>query len=567
MKVTVVGQGEMNLTSKDFITQGGEGKIYEKNGIVYKIHNDYNHMIPVDKIKELQVLNKDNIIKPNNIILYKNKPIGYTMKYVKDTFALCQLFTKAFKQRNNITDKNILDIFKIMRETIQFVHSKSILLVDLNEMNFLVNNKFSDVYFIDVNSYQTPNFKATAIMESIKDRHCNNNFTEGTDWFSFGIISFQLFIGIHPYKGKHPKYTSLDERMINNISVLNNNVSIPSICPNFSIIPKNLIKWYEAIFEKGERIEPPTDILASTISMAIKTVKSIKSKVLDILLVKKYEEEILNVIFYLNKEIVLTTNTIWFDNIPHINPSQNSKIAFTNSGNPIVFWIENNQIKSLNLIENKDVYFNSNASNIMEYDGRVYFQNYDKVVEVQLTESKNIVFATSKVVCSILEKNSQFFDGIVIQSMLNETTGQQTYFMSVFPNKGECRQFFMPELSQYRIINAKYSNHIACFIALNNTNGKYDFIITKIKEDYSSYEITKTVDVQITDINLVTLNNGVCVFINDEEKVQILSNKVGSNTSEIIDDPISKEDIKLYCSSSKIYFTKGSELFSMTKKH
>ena len=32
-------------------------------------------------------------------------------------------------------------------------------------------------------------------------------------WFAFAVVTFQLFTGIHPYKGKHPSVLDLDARM------------------------------------------------------------------------------------------------------------------------------------------------------------------------------------------------------------------------------------------------------------------------------------------------------------------------------------------------------------------
>src|SRR5207248_7337064 len=112
------------------------------------------------------------------------------------------------------------------QEGVRHVHERGILIVDLNEMNFLLDASVEEILFIDVDSYQTPGFPATALMESIRDRHAAR-FSQATDWFSFGIVSFQMFTGIHPYRGKHPTLTGLDARMERNVSVLNPEVAVP----------------------------------------------------------------------------------------------------------------------------------------------------------------------------------------------------------------------------------------------------------------------------------------------------------------------------------------------------
>ena len=57
MKVVVSGK-IINLTDNDYLAQGGQGSIYIKNGIVYKIYHDIKNLIPESKITELQDLNK-----------------------------------------------------------------------------------------------------------------------------------------------------------------------------------------------------------------------------------------------------------------------------------------------------------------------------------------------------------------------------------------------------------------------------------------------------------------------------------------------------------------------------
>jgi len=196
-KIQVNGK-TISLTNKNFLAQGGDGAVYAKGKTAYKIYTDKSKMISADKIKELSSLTKANIIKPENAIFAGKggKAIGYTMRYVPKNVPLCRIFTKTFKDKNNITPEMSLDLILNMQETISHIHSKKILVVDLNEMNFLSCKKFKEIYFIDVDSYQTPSHPATALMESVRDRHMKPGiFTQDTDWFAFAVVSFQVFIG------------------------------------------------------------------------------------------------------------------------------------------------------------------------------------------------------------------------------------------------------------------------------------------------------------------------------------------------------------------------------------
>jgi hypothetical protein len=187
MDITIKGCGKpIKLNKNTFISSGGEGSIFASNGMAFKIYTNPKALIPYAKIQELSVITNSNVIKPEQIILdNRQKPIGYTMKYVSDTYSLCQIFPKAFRDRVGLDIDTVLKLIKKMQTTIADIHKiPGMLIVDLNEMNFLVDKKFKDIYFIDVDSYKTFSFPATAIMESIRDWN-SSEFNHLTDWYSF----------------------------------------------------------------------------------------------------------------------------------------------------------------------------------------------------------------------------------------------------------------------------------------------------------------------------------------------------------------------------------------------
>jgi len=138
MEIFVKGEKDkIALSKRHFISQGGEGSIYAIRGTVYKIYTDPKAMIPHAKIRELSSIQNSNVIKPEKIVLNnKQKPVGYTMKHVPNTYALCQIFPKAFRDRTGMDLKNVLHLVRKMQKTIDDIHREKILIVDLNEMNF-----------------------------------------------------------------------------------------------------------------------------------------------------------------------------------------------------------------------------------------------------------------------------------------------------------------------------------------------------------------------------------------------------------------------------------------------
>ena len=92
------------------------------------------------------------------------------------------------------------------------------------------------LFIIDVDSYQTPGFPATAADGQRPGPPCRG-FSEETDWFSFAIVSFQMFAGIHPYRGNYPALPRPETPDEANVSVLNPRCHVPKVCYPFSVIP------------------------------------------------------------------------------------------------------------------------------------------------------------------------------------------------------------------------------------------------------------------------------------------------------------------------------------------
>lgn len=561
MKYHIKGKGPVDLTQKDFIAQGGEGSIYARAQTAFKVYIDPQRMIPVSKIQELAVLTHPSIIKPEEILLDShNNPVGYTMRFVKDTYALCQLFTKAFRTRNNITPAMMLDLVKKLQEMVKHCHDNKILIVDLNELNFISSNDFKDLYAIDVDSYQTSHFPATAIMDSIRDRH-NKTFSEGTDWFSFAVTAFQMFVGIHPYKGKHPTIKSIDDRMMKNISAFNKDVSLPGACYPFTVIPDAYKQWFKAVLEDGKRVAPPGDLNA--VINLVQTVKKIVgSDNFDIQDLETLPNTIIEALYSGALKVFLTTDGL------HINRSlvkgvpTNSKIVFSAKNNSVITaTIERSMLKLFDATKQQDLAATVAATEVMKYDNRLYLKSGGNILEVQLVEMSNNILPTTKVVGQCLEKATTFFDGVVIQNMLG------SFYVSIFPQAGFHQQIRIKELDGYKIVDAKYDHNV--LMVIGNNKGKYDkFIFRLEKNDTSSYVYDMRVikDISIPQINFAVLDSGVCVHLNNDGEIELFSGKKDSATLKVIQDPAVTDDMKLMKNGIKLIFSKENKLYSMSMK-
>lgn len=549
MKIEVNGNS-VTLNKTDFLSHGGEGSVYVKGGTAYKIYHNVNKMIPIAKIQELSCLDLPRIINPQNVIYDKSVPIGYTMRFVKDTHPLCKLFTKAFKQRNNLSFENIFDLVKLIQDGVQFIHDKKILVVDLNELNFLVSEKFDDVFFIDVDSYQTKSFPATAIMESIRDRH-SKKFSEVTDWFSWGVVTFQMLIGIHPYKGKH-SINDLDERMCKNISVFNKNVSMPSICEPINKIPEAYRNWYKAIFEEGKRLLPPTSLLEKIIVSAV--TKNIHgSNLFDINLLYSVDEDIFDV--YYGSDRYIITNS---------KATKNKGIEI---GKPdkIVSTINNDYM--VHLSYNKVEVSKSNKKNelqvsfkkAMEYEGRLYLQDEDKICELIIKEMGENFVCSLVTVANIMPNSTTMFDGVVLQNILGE------WFASIPFASQKCKQVQIKELRSCKVIEAKLDRNIMMVVV--HDGKQYNKLIFCFDDVFERYELQEEKNISNMNLNFVILENNVCVHLNDKDELELFAAKYKhSLTKKVLQDPILNQNMILVKQGTSCQFYSDKNLYSIKIK-
>jgi hypothetical protein len=567
MKVKMKQSGsEVTLDKRFFIAKGGEGEIYAKNGVVYKVC-DSGKMIPEAKIAELSVLTDPHIIRPEEVFLdTSGQPVGYTSKFVDNCYVLCQLFTKAFRLRNNVGPDTVFKLVQQMRDTIKFVHGKGVLIVDLNELNFLVDDQFRDVFFIDVNSYQTPHYPATAIMDSIRDRQMKTraDINQGTDWFSFAVVSFQMQVGIHPFKGKHPSYTdpktALDERMKANLPIMDSSVSYPqAACQPLTVVPDPWMQWYKAVFQDGKRVAPPGVGVISTVGVVIPVKVVAGSQVFDMNKIGEFGEPVTIYYYHDGVEAAICGNDVVVNK--HSYPLYSTAIknvAFTPKSNqPVCCWMEGGMVRLHEPLSNRHIPFHCSATNIMDYDGRVYVQNGMNIIEVIFTEMSGNTLASPHVVGTCMEKNAVFYDGVVIQNLFD------AHYASVFPVTKQCRQFALRELDGYRIVDAKYEGGVLMVVGVDRL-GKYDRFVFRLAKDFSGYDVRKLADIVHTGLNFTVLPNGVCVSMTEDESIEVFKAEKDSGGVKQYKDPAVKGDMELSHQGPQTVFTRGKEVYTIS---
>ena len=264
LQVTLEGKGPVTLRPNDHIATGGEGSIYRVGDLAVKIYLDPDKMrnagLP-EKVKLLSTLTHPFVVGPRGMALNSHsEPVGHYLSFVDHGHALSMVFTNEFWAKESFDTIQASKLVEGMREAVDFAHQHAALLIDANELNWmaLLNGKV-EPRVIDVDSWAIGRWPASVIMPSIRDWNAKD-FNEGTDWFAWGVVTFQLYTGIHPFKGTLQGYDRGDlvGRMKARTSVFSPGIKLNRAVRDFSTIPAALLRWYEAVFQGTERSTPPS---------------------------------------------------------------------------------------------------------------------------------------------------------------------------------------------------------------------------------------------------------------------------------------------------------------------
>ncbi len=556
------GKGAIKLSEEhDYVADGGEGRIYAKGSTIYKIYHDPGHMIPEAKIAELAALDHPNIVRPKELLLdARNRPIGFTMDRI-DATELCRLFNTVFLNSNNIAPEHLLKLVERMQEVTQFIHDRKCLIVDGNELNYLVDaNDYVWPYFIDVNSYQTPGFPASAINVFFADPHAKT-FSTLTDWFTFGIVACKIFVGVHPYKGTHPKYGKKDvlKRMQANVSIFNAETKIPVAARDFSYIPGAYYEWFVKIFEKGERVPPPH--VAGLLKVVAVTTQLIQSTGnFMITRFNTYAEPILTHTAVYGRHIVHTRGALYLDRARYAGDVAGGDVVFApKSLTPLSVRVDpaDNRLSISDFSGTPlDVDLRVTRKPLV-IDNAIYAVHDGDMTEIAIHELGGKAVAAVTNVWKIMPKSSKNLDSMIFQTVLGKAYVVIPYHRS---GKSYCAIKHIAELDDYRIIHGKHDNRVCMFIGIKDH--LYHRLILRFDEQYDRYDLRVVEDVDYPSLNFVTLDNGVVVSIDEHAAVEVFSNAVGSGAIKRIEDPditgtmqLSKEGTQVFCHTEKTLYT------------
>ncbi len=566
MKVYERGKGSYNLTQKDFVAKGGEKSVYRQGNLAFNIFTDKKKMIPEAKIIELSKIDSNDILKPINLLMDKsNALIGYTTAYADKIEVLCKIFTNSFRNANGIGNNTIQELINNLRELFISVHEADCLIIDANEFNFLVSNKdYKTVFGIDVNSYQTPSFPATAIMPSIRDWTNPDDFSQGTDWFAFGILSCQLFVGTHPYKGKHQgfKKNDIEGRCKKKISIFNRDTTTPKATRDFGLIPSKYMDWYLQIFEKGKRLDPPIDGgTSSAVKVKVVVIQSTDS--FDIKIITNYQSDIIDYRVSRGVQIVKTNKNIFIGN-SSLDVSLGVDCILTPKKlNKVLVKIENDELKLTSTNINTVITpFICKAKEKIVIGDTLFVRNDGSFMEIGFSDLGGKILPSVTSQCSIAPLASKIFPGVVYQSLL----GNPHVVIPVVKEGGRTSYMIQSinELTGHKILDGKYENQVCVFIT--HHNNIYWRVVLKFNEYFNKY----TCDIEdihdFKPINFIVLDSGVAIMIVDDGEIRIFYNQYEKTDVKVIKDPDINTTMTLAKQGTSLKFFRENKMYQMKMK-
>jgi len=560
MRVFPHGGGPpLNLSKRDYLAGGGEGDVYVKGSRAFKIYHNPQRAIPLGKIQELALITDSNVIKPETALVDSHgNLVGYDMRFVKDTVALCQLFPRAYRERNNLSHKTMLKLIRRLQEMVRNIHAASVLAVDLNELNFLVAKSYQDIFGIDADSYQTRSYPATAIMASIRDPLVRQNqFTELSDWFSFAVVSFNMFTGIHPFKGKHPDVRGMEDRMKAGISVFDPKVRVPKVVYPFDVIPQVYRDWYKTLFTRGDRVAPPGDVVHAVV--LVPTVEAISGAVnVSFVELLTLRDTIHRAWSLGASTLALGDSGVYLDQRRIATPpSATCTVGLCPPSNrPVLAWIEPfDKLRLFDTKEEKEIPFTLGAEQLTDCGQRLYIKNGPQIHEIDLVQTGSKVIAGAIPVANCMENATRFFPGVVVQDMIGEP------HLTMFPASKTSYTVKIPELKGYKIVDARGNRNVV--MVVGHHKGRYDRLVIRFSSSYKDYDVRVVKDISPAGLNFIVLETGVVACITEEEKLELFSAKRGNPAVKVISDDALGGDMKLFEHQGKATIWRDKQIFRL----
>ncbi len=414
----------VSIGKSNLLGRGGEGAVFIDGGDCLKVYWDRDKMVPAGKIKELSALAAENVLAPLDVLLDGPNQVGYVMRHATGCLPLPEILPKGWRRANGLTPEVAMRLVLGLRAAFSRIHGLEALVVDANEMNFLLRSDLSALVHIDVDSYGTRSYAASAILPAIQDPRTrppdldrpkiHPAFSAASDWYSFALLAFALMVGANPFKGSFSGYGKRDllKRMADGASALAPEAKLPPTCLPLDVIPGVWRSWFKTILHSAERPEPPTS--GDAVVLAVQAIAAAG------------EVELIR-----------------------IGPLPLPVLAEgeTPLGKPLI--IEHFIRRGFALVRGQTT-VEIRADEVASIDGRIYVRVGGDLMELRYLETGGFKVLPRRV-GSLAPHASRLFSGVAIQTLLGAT------FASALPRPGRCVEIRLRELEGSRVIAARFA--------------------------------------------------------------------------------------------------------------
>ena len=220
--------------------------------------------------------------------------------------------------------------------------------------------------------------------------------------------------------------------------------------------------------------------------------------------------------------------------------------------------LENGQVTLFDLVRQKALPFALTAELMIASDGRVYVKQGGSLLEVSFVETPTQIWASAKVVGTVLEHATQLFEGVALQSLIG------AWYASLLPETGLCCQIRLPELDGFQVIHAKFEGGVLMVVAAKA--GRFQKLIFRFAGDYRTYDVRVIADLATYGINFVVLDLGLCLHLSGEGDLEVFPAKYGASALKSFTDPALGGDCLLMKDGSQALFARSNALYRLAMK-
>jgi len=577
IRVVLDGRGPVTLRPTDHIATGGEGSIYRVADLVVKLSLDPEKMrrqgVP-EKVRKLSaLLNHPYIVTPLGIVTTPSgDPVGHYLPYVEDApvgHPLSRVFTNEFYQSEGFNAKLASTLVDRMRETVMFAHAKGALLIDPNELNWFALSVKHDPEprIIDVDSWVVGSMPPTvAVMPSIRDWHASG-FGHASDWFSWAVVTFQVYAGIHPYKGTLDGYarSDMETRMKDNASVFAPGVRLNRAVRDFSCIPPPLLEWYEAAFQKGERTVPPSPFdVRRAVARAVQVLRTVTAGQTGLLTFEKllgYPGDPVVRVFHCGVALLSSGTLIDLFTKQQIAVARSMTCEVVKvSHGWLVGIIEKKEASFLYVREGghdpETLQFRMRGHRLIAYEDRLFVAGENGLTEVRSNLFGQKLIASAGQTWGVIANSTKWFGGAGVFDAMGAK-----FVVAPFGDAAVA-QVRVHELDGVQVVAGKAGNRFASFITLNK-KGEYHKVELTFDREYRTYKAW-TGDADGPELNIAILPKGVCATIVKDGELDIFVPGSG-NVNRVADGRIAT-DMVLSNWGDKVVYVKDGELWAVRMK-